>query len=110
MMKPMNFYDKIYAAVSRIPRGCVASYGQIAAISGNPRAARAVGNALHKNPLPITIPCHRVVNASGRLAPAFAFGGEERQRELLKAEGVVFTENGNADLKKCLWKTDLSAD
>ncbi len=71
-MKTMSFYDKIYEAVMSIPYGKTATYGQIAALAGNPRAARAVGNALHKNPLPGVIPCHRVVNASGRLSPAFA--------------------------------------
>ncbi|MEF9864768.1 MAG: MGMT family protein, partial [Christensenellaceae bacterium] len=68
----MNFYDKVYEAVQRIPKGKVASYGQIAAMAGNPRAARVVGYALHKNPQPYVIPCHRVVNRNGRLAPSFA--------------------------------------
>ena len=74
-----SFYDKIYAAVCLIPRGRVATYGQVAALAGNGGAARAVGNALHKNPMPGVIPCHRVVNAQGRLAPHFAFGGADEQ-------------------------------
>lgn len=102
----MSFYDKIYEAVQKIPKGKTATYGQIAALAGNPRAARAVGNALHKNPLPGIIPCHRVVNASGRLSPAFAFGGESRQRELLEKEGVAFLDNGYVDLKTNLWRID----
>ena len=102
-MKTVSFYDKIYEAVGNIPYGRVATYGQVASIAGNPRAARAVGNALHKNPLPGIIPCHRVVNASGRLSPAFAFGGENAQRKLLEKEGVQFLENGFVDLKHCLW-------
>lgn len=105
-MKMMSFYDKIYEAVQKIPEGKTATYGQIAALAGNPRAARAVGNALHKNPLPGIIPCHRVVNASGRLSPAFAFGGESRQRELLEKEGVAFLDNGYVDLKTNLWRID----
>ena len=106
-MKMMSFYDKIYEAVQKIPKGKTATYGQIAALAGNPRAARAVGNALHKNPLPGIIPCHRVVNASGRLSPAFAFGGESRQRELLEKEGVAFLDNGYVDLKTNLWRIDI---
>ena len=102
-MKTMSFSDKIYESVGKIPYGKVATYGQIAALSGNPKAARAVGNALHKNPLPGIIPCHRVVNASGRLSPAFAFGGENIQRQMLEKEGVAFLENGFGDLKRCLW-------
>lgn len=98
-MKTVSFYDKIYEAVGKIPRGKVATYGQVAAMAGNPKAARAVGNALHKNPLPGIIPCHRVVNASGGLAPSFAFGGEAAQRELLINEGVTFSGNGNVESK-----------
>lgn len=90
---PGTFYDRIYRAVQQIPRGRVATYGQIAAMAGNGNAARAVGNALHVNPAPGVIPCHRVVNARGRLAPGFAFGGEDEQRRLLEAEGVEVVEN-----------------
>lgn len=90
---------RIYDAVRRIPRGCVATYGQVAEMAGDRKMARAVGNALHKNPDPATIPCHRVVNAKGELAGAFAFGGEEVQADRLRAEGVEV--RGNAvDLGK----------
>ncbi|MCX7615516.1 MAG: MGMT family protein [Clostridiales bacterium] len=99
----MGFYQKVYDSVMKIPAGKVASYSQIAMLCGNPRAARAVGYALHKNPLPGVIPCHRVVNQFGRLAPAFAFGGEERQRCLLINEGVVFTKDGFVDMERCRW-------
>ena len=88
-----TFYDRIYRAVQQIPRGRVATYGQIATMAGNGNAARAVGNALHINPAPGVIPCHRVVNSRGRLAPGFAFGGEDEQRRLLEAEGVEVVEN-----------------
>lgn len=91
--------ERIYDAVRSIPCGRVATYGQIAALAGNRFYARAVGNALHNNPLPGIIPCHRVVNAQGRLAPGFAFGGEKRQMELLESEGVE-VKNGRVDLKK----------
>ena len=66
---------RIYEAVKKIPKGKVATYGQVAQMAGNPRMARAVGNALHKNPDPSTIPCHRVVNSKGELAGEFVFGG-----------------------------------
>lgn len=62
---------RIYEAVKRIPKGHVATYGQVAAMAGNPKMSRAVGNALHKNPDPETIPCFRVVNSKGELAEAF---------------------------------------
>lgn len=85
-----NTYERIYEVVRNIPKGTVLTYGQVAALAGNPRWARVVGYALHRNPDPKNIPCHRVVNRLGRLAPAFAFGGKNRQKELLLAEGVEF--------------------
>ncbi len=97
--KSKSVYDRIYEAVQSIPRGKVATYGQIAVIAGNRGYARIVGNALHKNPAPGIIPCHRVVNAKGRLAPHFAFGGQARQQELLRAEGVE-VDNGYVSLEK----------
>ena len=99
----MNFYERVYETVQMIPMGRVASYGQIALLCGNPRASRAVGYALHRNPLPGVIPCHRVVNREGRLAPAFAFGGEDVQRSLLEAEGVRVDEEGYVDMKMYAW-------
>lgn len=87
-----TLYDKIYEAVMTIPYGQVATYGQIAVIAGNKGYARIVGNALHKNPAPGIIPCHRVVNAKGRLAEHFAFGGLSEQQKLLEAEGVEVSE------------------
>ena len=90
---------RIYQAVKQIPKGKVATYGQVAAAAGNSKMARAVGNALHNNPDPDNIPCFRVVNARGELAGAFAFGGEQVQEQLLKAEGVE-VNNNRVDLKK----------
>ena len=96
----MNTFERIYAAVKTIPRGDVMTYGGVAALAGNPRMARVVGYALHQNPAPGVIPCHRVVNREGRLAPAFAFGGEEVQRALLENEGVPFLPDGRVDLSR----------
>ncbi len=96
----MNTFEKIYEVVKSIPKGRVATYGQVALLAGNPRWARVVGYALHVNPDPGTIPCHRVVNREGRVAPGFAFGGEGVQRQLLEAEGIVFEPDGRVDLKK----------
>ena len=84
-------FNEFYAVVKSIPRGKVMTYGQVAALAGLPRCARQVGYALHKNPAPNEIPCHRVVFKNGSLSPAFAFGGINRQKELLEAEGVTFT-------------------
>ncbi len=100
----MSFYDKVYECVQKIPEGSVATYGQIAALCGSPRASRAVGYALHCNPMPGIIPCHRVVNRFGGLAPAFAFGGQEAQRLLLEGEGIEFSADGTIDLDKYIWR------
>lgn len=94
-----TLYDKIYEAVMTIPCGQVATYGQIAVIAGNKGYARIVGNALHQNPAPGIVPCHRVVNAKGRLAKHFAFGGIGEQQKLLEAEGVEVSD-GFVDLEK----------
>ncbi len=90
----MSFFETVYEIVKQIPRGKVMSYGQIARAAGFPRKAREVGWALHVNPDPEHIPCHRVVNREGRVSPAFVFGGENMQVALLKSEGVEFDENG----------------
>ena len=96
----MNTFEKIYEVVKSIPEGKVATYGQVALLAGNPRWARVVGYALHVNPEPGIIPCHRVVNREGRVAPGFAFGGEGAQRQLLESEGIVFETDGRIDLEK----------
>ena len=96
----MNTFEKIYEVVKSIPEGKVATYGLVAALAGNPRWSRVVGYALHVNPEPGVIPCHRVVNREGRRAPSFAFGGEDAQRQLLSAEGITFEPDGRVDLKK----------
>ena len=99
----MNTFEKIYEQVKLIPRGKVATYGQIAILAGNPRWSRVVGYALHVNPDPDSIPCHRVVTKDGRLSSAFAFGGENMQKQLLTDEGVLFRGDNTVDMKKCMW-------
>ena len=99
----MNSYERIYDVVCRIPRGKVATYGQIALLAGNPRWARVVGYALHVNPRPGEIPCHRVVNRFGKVSGAFAFGGKDRQIELLEEEGVHFTDDDRVDFSLYGW-------
>ena len=89
----------IYEAVKRIPKGCVATYAQVAELAGNKKMCRAVGNALHKNPNPDEIPCYRVVNAKGELSGAFAFGGADEQANRLKADGIEVID-GRVDLDK----------
>ncbi len=96
----VSAFEKIYEVVKNIPCGKVATYGQVALLAGNPRWARVVGYALHNNPDPSAIPCHRVVNREGRVAPGYAFGGSDIQRELLEKEGIVFEEDGHIDLQK----------
>lgn len=100
----MNTFDKIYEIVKQIPKGKVATYGLVALLAGNPRLARVVGYALHVNPEPGVIPCHRVVNRNGEVSTAFAFGGENMQRILLSEEGIEFTPDGKVDLNIYLWK------
>lgn len=90
---------RIYEAVKKIPKGHVATYGRIAELAGNPRMCRAVGNALHKNPDPEHIPCHRVLNSKGELAEAFVFGGKDVQKARLEEEGVEVIDN-KVDLEK----------
>ena len=90
---------RIYEAVCKIPKGYIATYGQVAEMAGDRKMARAVGNALHKNPDPEHIPCYRVVNAKGELAEAFAFGGAKAQEQRLREEGIE-VKDGKVDLKK----------
>ncbi|MDD6327009.1 MAG: MGMT family protein [Lachnospiraceae bacterium] len=95
-------FQKIYEVVKQIPKGYVMTYGQVAELAGNKRWARVVGYALHVNPDPGSIPCHRVVNREGRVSDAFTFGGGNRQRELLLEEGVEFIGE-YVDMKHCRW-------
>jgi methylated-DNA-protein-cysteine methyltransferase-like protein len=87
----------------QIPKGTVATYGQVAVLAGNNRWARVVGYALHVNPDPEGIPCYRVVNREGRLSDAFAFGGVNQQKMLLEADGIEVVDN-RVDLEIYRWK------
>lgn len=101
MEKTLN-EDLIYqilSVVDEIPEGCAASYGQIAALVGRKHNARLVGRVLRMAEYYGNYPCHRVVNAAGRLAPHF-----EGQAELLRSEGVGFKANGCVDMEKYGWK------
>lgn len=98
-----GFFDKVYEIVKQIPVGKVTTYGTIARMCGNPRMSRQVGWALHVNPEPYVVPCHRVVNREGKLAGAFAFGGKNIQRDLLANEGVGFIDEDTVDLAKYGW-------
>ena len=98
-----NSYEKIYDVVRQIPKGCVATYGQVAALAGNKRWARVVGYALHVNPDPDGIPCYRVVNREGKLSSAFAFGGINQQEVLLKEDGIEVVD-GKVNLEQYQWK------
>jgi methylated-DNA-protein-cysteine methyltransferase-like protein len=106
MKKIKNFNSRVYEIVMRIPRGKVMYYGQISRLAGNPRASRAVGYALHGNPDPENIPCHRVVFKDGALTPAFVFGGTDRQYKLLKAEKVAFTKEKKVKMDIHNWQPE----
>lgn len=102
-MEELTTFQRIYEVVKEIPYGKVATYGQVAALAGNRKLAKVVGYALHVNPNPNKIPCYRVVNAKGQVSKAFAFGGENRQIELLLKEGVEFLEDGCVDMENSRW-------
>lgn len=103
----MDFFNRVYKIVERIPEGKVMTYGQIAALLGVPNCSRRVGQAMFNTPGYINIPAHRVVNSKGGLAPSYAFNGEGVQRKLLEDEGVVFRQNGCIDLKECINRIEL---
>lgn len=105
-MYSLSAFKQIYDAVCKIPKGKVATYGQIARIAGNPRWSRVVGYALHNNPAPGIIPCHRVVNRDGKVAEGFVFGGALAQQKMLEEEGIIFEADGYINLDKYKWKND----
>jgi len=97
-------YPKIYAAVARIPKGRVATYGQIAALAGLPRQARLVGYAMHSLPAGSDVPWHRVVNAAGKISiRSDGLGHDELQAQLLRREGVRFVD-GAIPLTRYRWQ------
>jgi len=99
-----DFSRRVYEAVATIPKGKVATYGQVAAMAGNPRAARAVGMLMSKNKDPARIPCHRVVGAGGLLM-GYAFNGILAKRDKLMKEGVTF-RGSRADLTRHYWRPE----
>ena len=103
-----EFCERVWTTVKRIPRGKVATYGQIAALIGMSRHARQVGYALAATPENRQIPWHRVINAQGRVSlrlKHWESGSDELQRILLEAEGVTFDSTGRVDLKRFRWKS-----
>jgi methylated-DNA-protein-cysteine methyltransferase-like protein len=96
-------YELIWSVVKRVPRGRVATYGQIAELAGLEGHARQVGYALHNLPERSDVPWHRVINAQGEISPRSAGDSHELQRMLLEAEGVAFDVRGRVDLKMYRW-------
>ncbi|WP_163654640.1 MGMT family protein [Listeria sp. PSOL-1] len=93
------FIQAVHQTVKKIPKGKVTTYGQIAYMINHPKNARLVGNVLHRINPKLNLPCHRVVNHSGRLVP-----GWNEQQALLQKEGVLFKSNGNVDLRRYFWQ------
>lgn len=100
--KKNNTFEKVYQVVCTIPQGKVMTYGQIGKITG--LSPRVVGFALHANPDGKLIPCHRVVNREGRVAPGYAFGGRDIQKKRLEEEGVHFVDEARVDLDLYLYR------
>ena len=98
----MNFKQKVYEITRQIPKGKVATYGQIAALAGSPKAARAIGFLMKINQDAPHTPCHRVVSHDGYLTGYSAAGGIAQKRKMLEEEGVVFSGK-KVDLSKSLW-------
>jgi methylated-DNA-protein-cysteine methyltransferase-like protein len=101
-----SFFDQVYAVVRQIPRGKVASYGQVAALLGHPRAARTVGwalAALRESDEP-DVPWQRVINSQGRVSIRNMEHAPEEQQRLLEAEGVVFDQRGYVDWQRFGWE------
>lgn len=98
-----DFFSRVYKIVSEIPEGKVATYGQVALLLGEPRNARIVGWAMRSVPKHLNLPCHRVVNKFGEMAPEYVFGSAELQRFMLISEGITFKKNGCIDMEKHLW-------
>ncbi len=99
-MKNLNFFERVYKAIQKIPDGKVSTYGAVATYLGNPKASRVVGYALHVNPDPQNVKCFKIVNRNGHLADSFAFGGKDAQAKLLISSGVQVDEDYKVDLVK----------
>ena len=99
-MKKSDLYPRIYAVVKRIPKGCVATYGQVASLAGISGHARLIGYALSALSPKNDVPWHRVINAKGRVSMRSEPGGENYQHSLLEAEGVLFDAVGKVSLSR----------
>src|SRR5215471_3321831 len=100
----MDFYDCVYALVRQVPPGKVVTYGQVAALLGQPRAARAVGYALRFLPAGMDVPWHRVINHRGQISPRTPPESPLLQRLLLEEEGVRFDAEGRVDFSIYRWQ------
>lgn len=100
------FCKRIYEIAAQIPEGKVMTYGQIATLLGRPSASREVGRAMAMTPAELRIPCHRVVNKAGAMAPGYVFGGADKQRAMLEQEGVTFKADGCINMAKHLWQSE----
>ena len=107
-MSSSGFFKKVWALVAHIPSGKVASYGQIAALLGNPRAARTVGWALHSTPDHLDIPWHRVINSKGRISTDCGEHSPGLQRHLLEQEGVEFDARDYVNMDDYMWRPDVA--
>ena len=109
-----DFSERVFQVVRQVPRGKVASYGQVARLIGAPRSARYVGYALRANPDPGAevngIPCHRVGLKAGSLCSGYALGAPAVPREMLEEEGVAFADDEHVDMGACQWDGRLDAD
>jgi len=101
-----QFRYQVYESAKRIPKGKVATYGQIAKLAGNSKAARAVGNFMKHNPDLASIPCHRVVASDGSLTGYSAPGGIKSKRKKLMEEGVAFIGD-RVDITESLWAPEI---
>ncbi len=99
-----NNYLRIYEIVRQIPRGRVATYGQVADLAGLDGHARQVGYALHSLPASVNVPWHRVINSRGEVSARTRGDSHELQRQLLEAEGVVFDERERVNLDRYRWR------
>ncbi len=101
-----DFFDKVYKVVEKIPYGKVTTYGAIAEVCGIKSAARTVGWAIN-GAKESGLPCHRVVNRNGELTGKLHFGDPNLMEDLLRSEGIEFTDNGRVVMEKFFWQPEL---
>jgi methylated-DNA-protein-cysteine methyltransferase-like protein len=101
-----QFFSRVYALVAAIPPGKVMTYGQIAEVLDNVCSARYVGYAMHSAPNEMNLPCHRVINRLGEMAPGPCFGGAAEQARRLRSEGVAFRPDGRVDLARSRYQPE----